>query len=72
MSTSIEVDVYDNGCGLQSAYYSYALSANGASQRIYSGHGLRGMRDRAEELGGTFELVETPEGGVKVHAQLPI
>ncbi len=69
---SIEVDVSDNGCGLQSAYYSYDLSTNGDSQRIYSGHGLRGMRDRAEELGGTFELTEIPEGGVKVHAQIPI
>ena len=69
---SIEVDVYDNGCGLQSAYYSYDLSANGDSQRIYSGHGLRGMRDRAEELGGTFELAEIPEGGVKIHARIPI
>lgn len=71
-SASIEVDVYDNGCGLQSAYYSYDLSASGNSQRIYSGHGLRGMYDRAEELGGTFELAEIPEGGVKVHAQIPM
>jgi signal transduction histidine kinase len=68
----IEVDISDNGRGLQSAYYSYNLSANGDSQRIYSGHGLRGMRDRAEELGGTFELAEIPEGGVKVHAHIPI
>ncbi len=69
---SIEVDISDNGCGLQSAYYSYDLSANGDSQRIYSGHGLRGMRDRAEELGGTFALTEIPAGGVKVHARIPI
>jgi signal transduction histidine kinase len=45
---------------------------NGERQRIYSGHGLRGMRDRAEELGGTFELVEMPEGGVKIHAWIPV
>jgi signal transduction histidine kinase len=72
MADSIEVDVYDNGCGLQSAYYSYDLSANGASQRIYSGHGLRGMRDRAEELGGSFAMGEMPEGGVKIHVQIPV
>lgn len=71
-SDNIEVDVYDNGCGLQSAYYSYDLSNTGDQQRIYSGHGLRGMRDRAEELGGTFALTEIPEGGVKVQARIPI
>jgi signal transduction histidine kinase len=68
----IEVDVYDNGCGLQAAHYSYDLSTNGDLQRIYSGHGLHGMRDRAEELGGTFALTEVSEGGVKVQAQIPI
>ncbi len=68
----IEVSILDNGCGLQSAYYSYDLSMKGDHQRIYSGHGLRGMHDRAEELGGTLELVEVPEGGVKVHARIPI
>jgi signal transduction histidine kinase len=67
----VEVSIYDNGCGLQSAYYSYDLSMKGDHQRIYSGHGLRGMHDRAEELGGTLELVEVPEGGVKVHARIP-
>ena len=68
----IDVEVCDNGRGLQAAYYSYDLSMNGERQRIYSGHGLRGMRDRAEELGGTFELVEMPEGGVKIHAWIPV
>ncbi len=68
----VEVSICDNGCGLQSAYYSYDLSMKGDHQRIYSGHGLRGMHDRAEELGGTLELVEVPEGGVKVHARIPI
>jgi signal transduction histidine kinase len=70
--TDIEVTILDNGCGLQSAYYSYDLSMKGDHQRIYSGHGLHGMHDRAEELGGTLELVEVPEGGVKVHARIPI
>ena len=70
--TNIEVDVYDNGCGLQAASYSYDLSTNGEQPRIYSGHGLRGMRERAEELGGTFALTEVPAGGVKIQAQIPI
>jgi signal transduction histidine kinase len=71
-SEEVDVRVRDDGRGLQAAYYSYDLSVKGDRQRIYSGHGLRGMRDRAEELGGTFELIEIPEGGVNVHARIPI
>ncbi len=71
-SDEIDVQVRDDGRGLQAAYYSYDLSMQGNRQRVYSGHGLRGMRDRAEELGGTFELIEIPEGGVKVHARIPV
>jgi signal transduction histidine kinase len=36
-----------------------------------AGIGLRSMRERAEEVGGTFG-VETPSGGVRVTAILPI
>ena len=68
----IEVEICDDGQGMQSAYYSYDLTDNGERQRIYSGHGMRGMRDRAEELGGTFDIAPLPEGGVKVQASIPI
>lgn len=71
-SEEVDVRVRDDGRGLQAAYYSYDLSMKGDRQRIYSGHGLRGMRDRAEELGGTFEIVEIPEGGVNIHARIPV
>ncbi|HEV2661197.1 MAG TPA: ATP-binding protein [Ktedonobacteraceae bacterium] len=71
-SEEVDVRVRDDGRGLQAAYYSYDLSMKGDRQRIYSGHGMRGMRDRAEELGGTFELIEIPEGGVSIHARIPI
>ncbi|HET8851404.1 MAG TPA: ATP-binding protein, partial [Ktedonobacteraceae bacterium] len=42
---SVEIEICDNGRGLE---------ALGERQRIYSGRGMRGMRERAEELGGTF------------------
>ena len=68
----VAVEICDDGHGMQSAYYSYGLSNDGERQRTYSGHGMRGMRERAEELGGTFDVAPLPEGGVKVQVQIPI
>ncbi len=68
----VEVDICDDGHGMQSAYYSYGLSNSGDRQRLYSGHGMRGMRERAEELGGIFDVAPLDDGGVKVHVQIPV
>jgi len=68
----VSVEICDDGQGMQSAYYSYDLTNNSEHQRIYSGHGMRGMRERAEELGGTFDIAPLPEGGVRVHVQIPV
>lgn len=35
------------------------------------GTGIRGMRDRAEALGGDFEAGAGPEGGFTIRARLP-
>lgn len=51
-----EVEVRDDGLG-----------ANGQ----IPGHGLAGMRERAESLGGEFEAGPGPQGGLLVHAVLP-
>jgi len=37
-----------------------------------AGVGLRSMRERAEELGGTFQLLARPEGGTLVSVWLPL
>ena len=37
-----------------------------------SGVGLSSMRERAEELGGTFAIEPIPGGGTRVRAQLPL
>ncbi len=68
----IEVEISDDGKGLHTAPDAYGLQANGERERIYSGHGMRGMRERAEELGGTFEIRQAPARGTIVLARIPI
>jgi signal transduction histidine kinase len=68
----IEVQIIDDGKGLQSEYEGNLPGSNGGQERIYSGHGMRGMRERAEELGGTFEIKPKPEGGTSIQARIPI
>jgi signal transduction histidine kinase len=53
---AIELQVDDDGAG----------RVNGAG-----GNGLRGMRERAEALSGTFESGPGRDGGWRVHARLP-
>lgn len=69
---SIEVQIIDDGKGLHAEHGRYLRETDKGQERIYSGHGIRGMRERAEELGGTFELEQGPEGGTKVQARIPI
>ncbi len=68
----IQVEISDDGKGLQAAPHSYDLGAGTEQQRIYSGHGMRGMRERAEELGGTFEVMPRSTRGTSVLARIPI
>ena len=68
----IEVQIRDDGKGLRTKADGYTLGADGGQERIYSGHGMRGMRERAEELGGTFEIKQGHEGGTSVQARIPI
>lgn len=57
--SALEVTVEDNGSGF----------ANVATR---CGHGLRGIRERAELYGGSLDLGTTSGGGARVHASLPI
>jgi len=68
---SVEVEVCDNGKGLEKLPHGYDLASNGKQRRIYSGHGLSSMRERAEELGGTLKVEEAAGGGVSVRACIP-
>jgi signal transduction histidine kinase len=52
----IQVQVYDDGPGVE---------------QVCLGHGLRGMRERFEEMGGRFELRSAPRQGFVVSGWLP-
>lgn len=56
---SLSIDVFDDGRG-----------STGASS---PGHGIEGMRERVEALGGTFSAGQREEGtGFAVHATIPL
>ena len=55
-NSTLHLEVRDNGPGAEA-------EANG--------HGLAGMRERAEMVGGTLEAGPAPEGGFAVRAELP-
>lgn len=58
LETDLELLVADDGIGV----------GHGA----VAGVGLRSMRERAEELGGRFEVLPAPGGGTRVRARLPL
>lgn len=68
----IEIEISDNGKGLRIASPGSNQGVYGEQERIYSGHGMRGMRERAEELGGTFEVRQGLAGGTSVLARIPM
>lgn len=68
----IEVHIIDDGKGLLTEYGEYLPETIGSQERIYSGHGMRGMRERAEELSGTFEIQQGQERGTCVKARIPV
>jgi signal transduction histidine kinase len=52
------LEVVDNGCGIPRA--------------VRAGVGMASMRERAEELGGTWAVAAIPTGGTCVTARLPL
>ena len=68
----VEVQIIDDGKGLHTEHDGYTHQTNGGQERIYSGYGMRSMRERAEELGGSFEIKQRQEGGTCVQASIPV
>ncbi len=59
----VALDIVDDGCGFDPA----ALGAPG----ITGGHGLAGMRERAERLGGRLDIESVPGEGTSLALALP-
>ena len=64
----VEIEIADNGKGMADIANDSGYTEQ---QRIYSGHGIRGMHERAEELGGICELRQNKGGGTRVLARIP-
>jgi len=62
----ITVEISDNGKGLALSGYTPG------SEKIYTGRGLSGIRERAAELGGTVEIRANATGGTRVVASIPV
>jgi len=61
----LRIEITDTGRGAP------VRSENPASSNG-SGHGLRGMRERATAAGGTIDIGSGPSGGFRVVAQFPL
>ncbi|HEY4388011.1 MAG TPA: sensor histidine kinase [Ktedonobacteraceae bacterium] len=64
-ANSYDVEISDDGHGLSQT------REIGELQRTYSGYGLQGMSERAQELEGSLDLCQSDEGGVRVRISLP-
>jgi signal transduction histidine kinase len=58
----VEVAIRDDGAG----------ASNGHEPDAAEGHGIAGMRERAEALGGTLSAGPAGDGGFRVTASLPV
>ncbi|HMD94036.1 MAG TPA: sensor histidine kinase [Trebonia sp.] len=60
-AADLDVEITDTGHG-----------GSPASESNGTGHGLRGMRERAAAAGGTIEIGPRPSGGFRVAARFPL
>jgi signal transduction histidine kinase len=67
---SVQVTIQRSAAGLELDVTNTSGTATGGHGG--HGHGILGMRERAAALGGSLEAGPTPDGGFRVHAQLPI
>jgi signal transduction histidine kinase len=49
-----------------------ADNGRGMPAHVKQGIGVRSIRERAEELGGSFDIESAPGSGTKIHVRLPI
>lgn len=68
----IHLEVCDNGRGLPQISAHRDEDNTAAQPSIYSGRGIRGMQERAAELGGKVSLHSQQTGGTIVSIELPL
>ncbi len=61
---SVSVDIFDDGVGFDPGKL--------ADHSRYGGYGLRAMRSRVAQLGGSFTVESAPGDGTVVAAQFPL
>jgi len=59
-SKQVRLEIRDNGVGFD------------IDTRVSQGYGLQGMRERAEQLGGSFDLQSKPNDGTSIIVEVPI
>ncbi|MDE3168847.1 MAG: PAS domain-containing protein [Acidobacteriota bacterium] len=62
--SQLRVEIRDHGCG-------FPIAAEASYPRAKLGVGISGMRERLEQLGGTFEIESVPGEGTIVRAAVP-
>ncbi|HEV7484375.1 MAG TPA: GAF domain-containing sensor histidine kinase [Thermoanaerobaculia bacterium] len=73
-ATSASVDVHRRDGKLQLAVTDNGIgfSQGAPSRGVFPRFGLSTMRERAESIGGTFEIESTPGGGTSVRVEIPL
>ena len=56
----VRLEIRDDGVGFD------------AKAKMSQGYGLRGMRERAEQLGGSFDLQSKPTGGTMIIVEVTL
>src|SRR6266702_2023280 len=67
----IEVQIRDDGKGLRTKADGYTLGTDGGQERIYSGHGMRGMR-AALEAEPDLTVIGEASNGAEALAKMPV
>ena len=69
LPASIQLEIEDNGQGLPAGF---VLNGSALPVAGKNSFGLRGMRERLDQLGGQMELEARPEGGTRLRINLPL
>lgn len=68
----LEVTICDDGKGLVLPEKSENRTVEDDPQHIYSGRGMHGMKERAQELAGSLTVAAGPTRGTVVHISIPL